>query len=218
MEHLFANPGYKLSTLKSIPQVASGSKAFTAHSWSYLTKHLRQMHIAGSFMEEGVNWHVRLPGEGHPPPQPTPRRGAQARSAAGHPSPGSAHGGTAGAAVDAEPVPLRAASSLLLLRGLEAPTVDVTPFCHSGLHAGLALDPLLAASHEAALGGNERTAVLWSTSQSIVRPLDALIGKAFAMFNSGAYLHHYHKYGIENEDFLDTFANLEQTVMNYRNM
>ncbi|XP_005394034.1 PREDICTED: tubulin delta chain isoform X4 [Chinchilla lanigera] len=64
----------------------------------------------------------------------------------------------------------------------------------------------------------ERSAALVSNGQFFVRPLDAVVGKAWNMFASKAYIHQYTKFGIEEEDFLDSFTLLEQVVASYRNL
>uniref|UniRef100_A0A9L0K0N9 Tubulin delta chain n=1 Tax=Equus asinus TaxID=9793 RepID=A0A9L0K0N9_EQUAS len=61
----------------------------------------------------------------------------------------------------------------------------------------------------------EKSAALVSNSQFLVKPLDMIVGKAWNMFASKAYVHQYTKFGIEEEDFLDSFALLEQVVASY---
>eukprot|EP00466_Bigelowiella_natans_P001017 jgi/Bigna1/136099/aug1.32_g10807 len=58
--HLFSHPGYKFSTIRRIPQAPSSSKPFNSNTWNYLMKHLQQMQIADGFMEEKINWRIRL--------------------------------------------------------------------------------------------------------------------------------------------------------------
>ncbi|PNJ65708.1 TUBD1 isoform 14 [Pongo abelii] len=64
----------------------------------------------------------------------------------------------------------------------------------------------------------EKSAVLVSNSQFLVKPLDTIVGKAWNMFASKAYIHQYTKFGIEEEDFLDSFTSLEQVVASYCNL
>lgn len=59
-ESLCAHPGYRLLNVRSIPQVSERSKAFTSRTWRGLLKHLRQMLIADSSLEEGINWNISL--------------------------------------------------------------------------------------------------------------------------------------------------------------
>ena len=50
---LACHPGFKMVSIKSIPHVSERSMEFTMYLWSGLLKHLRQMLIADSAMEEG---------------------------------------------------------------------------------------------------------------------------------------------------------------------
>ena len=62
------------------------------------------------------------------------------------------------------------------------------------------------------------SASVLSNSQSVVRPLEALTGRAAAMLQSGAYLHHYQRFGVEAADFLDQLVVLEQILFDYRSL
>uniref|UniRef100_A0A3Q4AMK4 Tubulin delta chain n=1 Tax=Mola mola TaxID=94237 RepID=A0A3Q4AMK4_MOLML len=61
----------------------------------------------------------------------------------------------------------------------------------------------------------EKSATLVSNSQALLRPLDNMVGKAWNMFASRAYVHQYVKFGISEEDFLDSFTSLEQVISSY---
>uniref|UniRef100_A0A8B9T721 Tubulin delta chain n=1 Tax=Anas platyrhynchos TaxID=8839 RepID=A0A8B9T721_ANAPL len=61
----------------------------------------------------------------------------------------------------------------------------------------------------------EKSASLVSNSQFLLKPLDNVVRKAWNMFASKAYVHQYTKYGIEEEDFLDSFTALEQVISSY---
>jgi hypothetical protein len=57
---LFSHPGYKLSSMLTIPTAQQGDKAFDNNSWKYLTSTLTQMWISNGFMEEKLNWSIKL--------------------------------------------------------------------------------------------------------------------------------------------------------------
>ncbi|XP_041658253.1 tubulin delta chain isoform X5 [Cheilinus undulatus] len=59
---LACHPEYKLLSVSTIPQMPSSSIAYSTFSWPGLLKHLRQMLISNSKMEEGIDWQVQLPG------------------------------------------------------------------------------------------------------------------------------------------------------------
>jgi tubulin delta len=62
IRHLCSHPGFRLTTLKTIPQIATATKQFTSLSWPYLMKHLMQMQIADSPTEEGIDWSIKFDG------------------------------------------------------------------------------------------------------------------------------------------------------------
>ncbi|KAJ0392878.1 hypothetical protein P43SY_001897 [Pythium insidiosum] len=59
-EQLCTHPGFKLLDIKTIPQIPQRSKAFSTHTWTGLLKHLHQMQVANSPLEEGIDWSVSL--------------------------------------------------------------------------------------------------------------------------------------------------------------
>jgi hypothetical protein len=58
----------------------------------------------------------------------------------------------------------------------------------------------------------------YSTSQSILRPLQRTLQKAHDMLDNRAFLHHYQKFGLEESAFRDRFADMAQVVHNYQSM
>ncbi|TRZ02281.1 hypothetical protein DNTS_003177 [Danionella cerebrum] len=68
------------------------------------------------------------------------------------------------------------------------------------------------------LNGYEKSATLISNSQSLLKPLDSIVRKAWDMFASRAYVHQYTKFGISEEDFLDSFTALEQIISSYTHL
>ncbi|XP_013080333.2 tubulin delta chain-like [Biomphalaria glabrata] len=59
VERLTPHPQHKLLTVKNIPQMSDIAKEFSTYQWPGLLKNLRQMLIADSPMEEGINWEVK---------------------------------------------------------------------------------------------------------------------------------------------------------------
>lgn len=111
-------------------------------------------------------------------------------------------------------------ANLLILRGLDVPSADVAPFQDHHLYArwmprGAAFQ---AWAHPRSLNQYEKSAVVLSNSQSLCGSLDGVVGKAWRMFASRAYVHQYLKHGLSEEDFVDSFACLEQVVHNYKNI
>uniref|UniRef100_A0AC11BKB1 Tubulin delta 1 n=1 Tax=Ovis aries TaxID=9940 RepID=A0AC11BKB1_SHEEP len=111
-------------------------------------------------------------------------------------------------------------ANLVILRGKDAHSADVGAFKDPALYTSW-LEPVHAFNvwkTQRAFRKYERSAALVSNSQSLVKPLDRIVGKAWNMFASRAYLHQYTKFGIEEEDFLDSFTLLEQVIASYCNL
>ncbi|XP_072502988.1 tubulin delta chain isoform X2 [Notamacropus eugenii] len=111
-------------------------------------------------------------------------------------------------------------ANLVILRGKDVHSADLGGFKDSALYTSW-LQPSDAFSEwrtHRAFNKYEKSAALVSNSQFLLKPLDTIIGKAWNMFASKAYVHQYTKFGIEEEDFLDSFTLLEQVVASYCNL
>ncbi|XP_045369704.2 tubulin delta chain isoform X3 [Camelus bactrianus] len=111
-------------------------------------------------------------------------------------------------------------ANLVILRGKDVHSADLGAFKDPALYTSW-LEPVTAFNvwkTQRAFSKYEKSAALVSNSQSLVKPLDMIVGKAWNMFASKAYLHQYTKFGIEEEDFLDGFALLEQVIASYSNL
>ncbi|XP_042197921.1 tubulin delta chain isoform X1 [Callorhinchus milii] len=194
METLVTHPEYKLLSAMSIPQMSDTSLAFSTFTWLGLMKHLRQMLISNTKMEEGIDWQVR----------PTP----------------------AGLPVAAKISPNKelrfntSVSNLLILRGKEVQNAETGGFNDQALYTSWTPAESALSVWQASQTFNkyERSATMVSNSQSVLKPLDSVVRKAWNMFASRAYVHQYTKYGIAEEDFLDSFTTMEQVVASYSNL
>ncbi|XP_026170784.1 tubulin delta chain [Mastacembelus armatus] len=187
---LACHPEYKLLSVFTIPQMPSSSIAYSTFSWPGLLKHLRQMLISNSKMEEGIDWQV------HPPTSSEKTR--------------SLTGANFNTSV----------ANLLILRGKDVYSAETGGFEDPALYTSwlssaeafnLWKSPVLFNKYE-------KSATLVSNSQALLRPLDNMVGKAWNMFASRAYIHQYIKFGISEEDFLDSFTSLEQVISSYSQM
>ncbi|XP_019950489.1 tubulin delta chain [Paralichthys olivaceus] len=182
---LVCHPEYKLLSVSTIPQMPSASMAYSTFSWPGLLKHLRQMLISNSKMEEGIDWQAR-------PPAASER----SRSLTGA---------------------NMSLANLLILRGKDVYSAETGGFEDPGLYT-----PWLSSGEAFNLWKSpvpfnkyEKSATLVSNSQALLRPLDHMVRKAWNMFASRAYIHQYVKFGISEEDFLDSFTSLEQVISSY---
>ncbi|XP_065816435.1 tubulin delta chain isoform X1 [Labrus bergylta] len=184
---LTCHPEYKLLSVSTIPQMPSSSIAYSTFSWPGLLKHLRQMLISNSKMEEGIDWQVQLPG---------------------------ASGRTRSLIAPSFNTSL---ANLLILRGKDVYSAETGGFEDPALYTSWLSSEEAFNMWKSPVPFNkyEKSATLVSNSQALLRPLDNMVGKAWNMFASRAYIHQYIKFGISEEDFLDSFTSLEQVISSY---
>ncbi|XP_058532527.1 tubulin delta chain isoform X3 [Ochotona princeps] len=194
MENLVPHPEFKMLSVRNIPQMSENSLAYSAFTWAGLLKHLRQMLISNAKMEEGINWQVRPPLSRLPPLDK--------------------------AFISQELHFNTSIANLLILRGKEVHTADPGGFKEPALYTSW-LKPVNAFhvwKTQRGFRKYEKSAALVSNSQFLVKPLDRIVGRAWNMFASKAYIHQYMKFGVEEEDFLDSFTLLEQVIASYRSL
>ncbi|XP_059004911.1 tubulin delta chain isoform X3 [Mustela lutreola] len=194
MENLVPHPEFKMLGIRNIPQMSENSLAYSTFTWAGLLKYLRQMLISNSKMEEGIDWHVR------PPLSRLPTLGK--------------------ASLNRELQFNTSIANLVILRGKDVHSADLGGFKDPALYTSW-LKPINAFNvwkTQRAFSKYEKSAALVSNSQFLLKPLDTIVGKAWNMFASKAYIHQYTKFGLEEEDFLDSFTLLEQVVASYCNL
>uniref|UniRef100_A0A8C5UJP1 Tubulin delta chain n=1 Tax=Malurus cyaneus samueli TaxID=2593467 RepID=A0A8C5UJP1_9PASS len=111
-------------------------------------------------------------------------------------------------------------ANLVILRGKDVHAVDLGSFQDPSLYTSWLnpQDAFNAWKTPRAFNKYEKSAALVSNSQFLLKPLDSIVGKAWNMFASKAYIHQYTKFGIQEEDFLDCFTTLEQVISSYTNL
>ncbi|CAI5794811.1 tubulin delta chain [Podarcis lilfordi] len=194
MEALVPHPEFKMLGLRNIPQMSENSLAYSTFAWPGLLKHLRQMLIANAKMEEGIDWQVRPPVPG----LPASEKLSLNRTARFNTS----------------------IANLVTLRGKDVQSTDLGGFQEPALYTSWlnAQDALTIWKTPRAFNKYEKSASLVSNSQFLLKPVDSVVGKAWKMFASKAYVHQYTKFGIEEEDFMDCFTTLEQVIASYTNL
>ncbi|KAM3934179.1 tubulin delta chain [Leptodactylus fuscus] len=189
MECLVPHPEFKMLGLRNIPQMSEHSLAYSTFTWHGLIKHLRQMLIANAKMEEGINWQVQLPSEAA-----TGRNSLTDKLQFN-----------------------KSIANLAIFRGKDIEGASHDSFRDPALYTSwLSPDDSFSIwKSPRAFNKYEKSATLMSNSQGLLKPLDSIVGKAWNMFASKAYVHQYTKYGIEEEDFLQCFTTLEQIISSY---
>ncbi|XP_008935685.1 PREDICTED: tubulin delta chain isoform X2 [Merops nubicus] len=111
-------------------------------------------------------------------------------------------------------------ANLVILRGKDTHSTDLGSFQDPSLYTSWInpQDAFNAWKTPRAFNKYEKSASLVSNSQFLLKPLDNVVGKAWNMFASKAYIHQYTKFGIEEEDFLDSFTALEQVISSYTSL
>ncbi len=184
---LCPHPRYKLLSLKTIPQIADSSHAYSRFLWAGLLKHLRQMLMTDSPTEEGMDWGIS-------PPSSTEGSGAAARNKIN-----------------------TSLANLLILRGNELGEVDGRVLSEPRLYSDHTPPSRRFSMwcSDCAFNRYEKCCTLVSNNQSCVPPLEQVCRKAWSMFTAGAYLHQYSKHGFSQQDFLSSFVAVEQLLKNY---
>lgn len=202
-EQLCPDPMYKILSLKSIPQMPERSHAYTRYLWSGLLKHLRQMLITDSPVEEGMDWTRDLGGQRSY--QPTSTSGVMSSRHSQY------------NVVHTHDNVNKSLANLLILRGNELNTADDSFFKDERLYSKIVPKSCTCSvwCSRHAFNKYEKTCTLVSNSQGCIQPLSSVCRKAWNMYTSKAYVHQYEKYGLETEEFLDSFVTVEQTIKNY---
>lgn len=63
LEHLCADPGHKLLSLRTLPLVPPKTAEFGSYSWESILKWLRQMAVTGWHVDEGLDWGRKAPSQ-----------------------------------------------------------------------------------------------------------------------------------------------------------
>lgn len=117
----------------------------------------------------------------------------------------------------------RSYSHMLMLRGNQVQQLDqeilkkrylkITNAYPQFNQAGFA-----CVSHPRSIFNDEKAGLVVSNDLCQMARLDAAVGKAWKMFNCKAFLHQYQRYGLEEADFMQSFASLEQVLSNYAHL
>eukprot|EP00775_Hariotina_reticulata_P012599 gene12599-12731_t len=109
----------------------------------------------------------------------------------------------------------RAASSMLVLRGSEAGSVNVLDFEDQHMFSSWAVDPLVVGYNTAKFAGCQMAATLLSTDQACVAPLGSMLSRGYTMHAARAYLHQYEAQGLSSTDLQRSFAVVEDLIAAY---
>ena len=187
---LCPNNDYKLLSLNNVPQISKESIEFSSYQWPGLYKHARQLLFTGGFMEEGLNWNEEI-------------------------DPGKNLNKSLSLSLFARGVESQSLEQLELKEKFFGPSFESKYFANEMYRSVCC--PVRLWSNPRMFNKYEKSLTLLSNSQAPVFKIDSLVGKAWKMFSSKAYVHQYEKYGgFEEEQLLHAFIFAEQLIKNYK--
>lgn len=65
---------------------------------------------------------------------------------------------------------------------------------------------------------NDKTMTVLSNSQAFVKSMASIAGNVSKLLTSKAYLYQYEKYGLSQEDIVQSLASFEQVLFNYQSL
>ena len=179
---------YGMLDLKSLPHIPQKSVAFSTYAWDALLKRIYQMLITDFYMDEGIDWHRKLPLENYVYSAQYPKYISNLLLMRGH------H------ALSLESNLSNFHNDLMYPKWM--PQVQRCPVWKTNIP----------------LQKFEKSITLLSNGTSCIKPLDKVVGKAWNMYNSRAYCHQYTKHGLEEEDFINAFVAVENVISAYKQL
>jgi tubulin delta len=79
-------------------------------------------------------------------------------------------------------------------------------------------DQLTYLNQERKLLNQEKFLTLVTNNSQIHQTLDVIVDKAWNLYTHSAFLHQYKKFGLEEDDFLEAFAKIENVIKDYKNL
>ncbi|XP_057695262.1 tubulin delta chain isoform X1 [Corythoichthys intestinalis] len=108
-------------------------------------------------------------------------------------------------------------ANLLILRGKDVFTANTGDFSETSLYTSWQSpkDAFNVWKCPVPFRKYEKMAMLVSNSQALIEPLDNTLRKAWSMFAARAYVYQYTRFGMSEEDLLESFTFAEQIVSSY---
>ena len=177
---------YSMLDLKSLPHMPQKSVAFSTFTWDALLKSIYQMLITDFYMDEGLDWHRKLPSENFVYSTKHPKYVSNLLLMRGHQAISYEH------------------SFAEFKDGRLYPSWMPSSYYCPAWKTNIPFENF------------EKSVTLLSNGTSCVNPLDKVVSKAWNMFNSRAYFHQYAKHGLEEEDFINAFVAVENVISAYK--
>lgn len=196
---LVSHPSYKMCTTFAIPQLPVKSAAYSSYPWSMLIKHLSQMVVTGGRLEDGLDWSVDV---FNSDVHRISKCVSNVLFARGFQAP--------------KPVVSKPSSpSSTATPGPDLNVLDLSVLTCNRLYPSWQTYPLRVGVHTRSSNVYARCGVVLSNSSCATSCLNYWSNKGQEMFRAKAFMHHYQKFGVEESDFIDAFATLEQVIQDY---
>ena len=190
VSRIASHPSYKLATIKSIPHISKTSSEYEPIcNWNSYVRHLKQTLRTPNLNSELTDVELKMPS--------------------------SSLGSTAHHAYACS------VSNFLITRGTttDQDFIATDEYSEKSLYANWNTIDRFSHSHEKRkLLNHDKFLALITNNSQISRPLDALLSKAWNSYVHAAYLHQYKKFGLEDDDFLQAFAVVENVVKEYKEL
>jgi tubulin delta len=144
------------------------------------------MLLAGTTLEEGLDWGLEPGDTGVAGADPSRRRAT------------------------------RCVASALYLRGAGSAEADASALADERLYPAWQPEPLRVACSPCRFDGYEMSATLLSNCQTACPPVGRMLGRAYQMYDAGAYVHQYEEHGVGRGHFEEAFARVEDVLAAYR--
>eukprot|EP00039_Didymoeca_costata_P006320 m.89262 g.89262 ORF g.89262 m.89262 type:complete len:433 (+) comp13210_c0_seq3:98-1396(+) len=110
----------------------------------------------------------------------------------------------------------KSVAQLLILRGLDTASADVSVFHDNRMYSSWNREPFSSYACPTQFCGHEKGVALLNNSESVIHPLETTISKAWSMFTSRAFVHQFSQFGVTEDSFMDNFAKTEQILKSYK--
>lgn len=116
----------------------------------------------------------------------------------------------------------KSVSNVLISRGKisELDSMNTDDLANENLYVDwtASSDQLTHLSQQRRLLNQEKFLALVTNNSQIHHSLDDIVNKAWTTYTHSAFLHQYKKFGLEEDDFLEAFAKMENVIKNYKSL
>ncbi|XP_054012654.1 tubulin delta chain-like [Hylaeus anthracinus] len=185
-----SHPSYKLATINSTPHIPKTSSEYESMcNWDSYVHHLKQTLRISSLNSQLTDFELKVP--------------SSSRSSTKH------------------YVYTCSVSNILITRGpiTDQDCIITDEFRKKHLYANWNTTGWFSHLHQKRkLLNHDKYLALITNNSQIAQPLDVLLNKSWKSYIHGAFLHQYKRFGLEEDDFLQAFAVVENIVKEYKEL